>query len=285
MYLVIDGMKLKHALIKGGEIMHEEIIAANEAAWSTLSKDHYEHFRKLLKDENFTLNPLVIEGLGSVVGKRILHLQCNTGADSILLARMGATVTGVDLSHENIHYATLLAQDSGIDSVQFIQSDVLKLREVHEGAYDIVLTSDGAIGWLPDLKIWGQVIAHFLKPDGIFFLHDSHPFMMIFDEEELTKGNLSPSYPYFDTAPERDTTIGGYASKPKIAENYFFGHTLSTILQGLIQAGLYLTDFREYDRCVPGMGGSRLDERGLCYYPELEGKLPLVMSLTAKKLP
>ncbi|MBO1264838.1 methyltransferase domain-containing protein [Proteiniclasticum sp. SCR006] len=265
--------------------MHEEIIAANQAAWSTLSKDHYEHFRELLKDEHFTLNPLVIEGLGSVEGKRILHLQCNTGADSILLARMGATVTGVDLSPSNIHYATLLAQDFGMDSVQFIQSDVLKLREVHDGTYDIVLTSDGAIGWLPDLKIWGQVIAHFLKHDGIFFLHDSHPFMMIFDEEELAKGTLSPKYPYFDTEPEYDTTIGGYASKAKTAENYFFGHTLSAILQGLIQAGLHLTDFREYDRCVPGMGGSRLDERGLCYYPELEGKLPLVMSLKAKKLP
>ena len=109
--------------------------------------------------------------------------------------------------------------------------------------------------------------------------------MMIFDEEELAKGNLSPKYPYFDLNPEFDTTIGGNASQPKTAENYFFGHTLTTILQGLIQAGLYLTDFREYDRCAPGMGGSRLDERGLCYYPELEGKLPLVMSLTARKLP
>ena len=265
--------------------MHEEIIAANQAAWSTLSKDHYEHFSKFLKDENFTLNPLVIEGLGSVKGKRILHLQCNTGADSILLARMGAKVTGVDLSPENIHCAKLLAEDFVMDEVQFIESDVLKLPEVHKGAYDIVLTSDGAIGWLPDLKKWGQVIAHFLKPDGIFFLHDSHPFMIIFDKEELVKGNLSPEHPYFDTEPEYDTTIGGYASKPKIAENYFFGHTLSAILQGLIQAGLYLTDFREYDRCVPGMGGSRLDERSFSYYPELEGKLPLVMSLTAKKLP
>lgn len=265
--------------------MHEEIIAANQAAWDTLSKEHYEHFKKLLQEENFTLNPLVAEGLGSVKGKRILHLQCNTGADSILLARMGAKVTGVDFSPENIHYATQLAKDSGTDEVEFLEADVLKLPEVHEGTYDIVLTSDGAIGWLPDLRKWGQVIAHFLKPEGFFFLHDSHPFMMIFDEEDLTKGMLSPKYPYFDTEPEYDTTIGGYASEPKTAENYFFGHTLSTILQGLIQAGLYLTDFREYDRCVPGMGGSKVDERGLCYYPELEGKLPLVMSLRAKKLP
>lgn len=58
-----------------------------------------------------------------------------------------------------------------------------------------------------------------------------------------------------------------------------------TIVQGLIHAGLYLTDFKEYDRCISGMGGSILDEQGLSYYPELEGKLPLIMSITAKKLP
>lgn len=265
--------------------MHEKEIAANQAAWDKLAKDHYEHFKESLKDDTFKLNPMVVSGLGSIAGKRILHLQCNTGADSILLSRMGAHVTGVDFSSKNIQYANTLAKEFGLDEVQFIESDVLKLPQVHEGTYDIVLTSDGAIGWLPDLKKWGEVIAHFLKPDGFFFLHDSHPFMMIFDEEDLAKGNLSPKYPYFDIDPERDTTIGGYASEAKAADNYFYGHTMTTILQGLIHAGLCLTDFQEYDRCVSGLGGSVLDDEGLSYYPELEGKLPLVMSLTAKKLP
>jgi len=265
--------------------MHEKEIAANQAAWDTLAKDHYEHFKQSLKGDTFKLNPMVVSGLGSIKGKRILHLQCNTGADSILLARMGAHVTGVDFSPENIHYATLLAKDFDMDEVQFIESDVLKLPLVHEGTYDIVLTSDGAIGWLPDLKKWGEVIAHFLNPDGFFFLHDAHPFMMIFDEEQLASGHLVPKYPYFETDPEHDSTIGGYASEVKYVDNYFYGHTMTTILQGLIHAGLYLTDFQEYDRCVSGMGGSVLDEKDLSYYPELEGKLPLVMSVTAKKLP
>jgi SAM-dependent methyltransferase len=265
--------------------MHEKEIAANQAAWDTLAKDHYERFKDSLKDEHFKLNPMVVSGLGSIKGKRILHLQCNTGADSILLARMGAHVTGVDFSPMNIQYANALKEEFGMERMQFIEADVLKLQQVHEGIYDIVLTSDGAIGWLPDLAKWGEVIAHFLKPDGFFFLHDSHPFMMIFDEEQLEAGHLIPKYPYFDTTPEHDTTIGGYASEAKTAENYFYGHTMTTILQGLIHGGLYLTDFQEYDRCVSGMGGSTLDDKGLSYYPELEGKLPLVMSLTAKKLP
>jgi len=80
-----------------------------------------------------------------------------------------------------------------------------------------------------------------------------------------------------------DTSIGGYASEAKQAENYFWGHQLSTIINGLLNGGLYVTYFKEYDRCVSGMAGSTIDANGLAYYPELEGKLPLVFSLKAQK--
>ncbi len=123
-------------------------IEANKQAWNKLAKEHYAHFKARLTDPSFKLNPIVEEELGDVKGKRILHLQCNTGADSILLSRRGAIVTGVDLADENIFYANQLAADLGIETVDFIASDVLKLSEIHAGEYDIVMTTDGAIGWL-----------------------------------------------------------------------------------------------------------------------------------------
>ncbi len=261
----------------------EQKIEANKVAWGSIAKEHYEHFRNKLADEDFKLNPMVERELGDVEGKKILHLQCNTGADSILLARKGAIVTGVDLVPDNVYYGKKLSEDFGIKNIEFIESDILKLIEAHSGEYDIVMTTDGAIGWLPDLNQWGKVISHFLKRDGFFYLHDSHPFMWIFDEEALTRGELDPRYPYFQRSADYDSTIGGYASQPKKAENYFWSHQLSTIIKGLISGGLYVTDIQEYDRCVFGMGGSAKDENGLCYYPELEGKLPLVFSLKAEK--
>jgi len=261
----------------------EEQIEANKIAWGTLSEAHYNHFKNKLRDKDFKLNPMVEEELGDITGKRILHLQCNTGADSILLARKGAIVTGVDLVPDNVHYARELAKDFEIEDIEFIESDILKLMEVHSRAYDIVMTTDGAIGWLPDLNQWGKVIAHFLKDDGFFYLHDGHPFMMIFDEEALDYGQLEPRYPYFQMSGDYESTIGGYASEEKKAENYFWGHQLSTIVNGLLSGELYITYIKEYDRCVPGMGGSKTDESGLRYYPELEGKLPIVLSLKAKK--
>ena len=189
----------------------------------------------------------------------------------------------MDLVPENMHYARELAKDFDIENIEFITSDILKLTEVHWGEYDIVMTTDGAIGWLPDLNRWGRVIANFLKEDGFFYLHDSHPFMGIFDEEGLARGELVPKYPYFQISGDYEATIGGYASEEKKAENYFWGHQLSTIVNGLLSGELYITYIKEYDRCVPGMGGSKTDQNGLRYYPELEGKLPLVLSLKAEK--
>lgn len=263
--------------------LNEDKIEANKLAWGKLSEDHYKHFKEQLSREDFKLNCIVEEELGDVRGKKILHLQCNTGADSIHLARKGAIVTGVDLVPENIYFAKKLAKDFGLNNAFFIESDVLKLMDVHQDEYDIVMTTDGVLGWLPDLNKWGKVVSNFLKKEGFFYLHDSHPFMMIFDESQLTHGNLVPKYPYFKMTADLDTSIGGYASETKQADNYFWGHQLSTIINGLLNGGLYVTFFKEYDRCAHGMGGSANDTNGFAYYPELEGKLPLVYSLMAQK--
>ena len=262
---------------------NESKIEVNKLAWGKLAEDHYKHYKALLSREDFKLNPIVEEEIGDVRGKRILHLQCNTGADSIHLARKGAIVTGVDLVPENIYYAKKLAEDFELSNLEFVESDVLKLMDVHQGEYDIVMTTDGVLGWLPDLNRWGKTVSYFLKKDGFFYLHDSHLFMMIFDEGQLPHGNLVPKYPYFNMTADLDTSIGGYASETKQAENYFWGHQLSTIINGLLYGGLYVTFFKEYDRCVPGMAGSAIDTNGFAYYPELEGKLPLVFSLMAQK--
>ncbi|MBP2027167.1 SAM-dependent methyltransferase [Acetoanaerobium pronyense] len=258
-------------------------IDANRNAWSKLSKEHYEHFKINLSNDDFKLNPIVEQELGDIKGKKILHLQCNTGADSILLARKGAIVTGVDFSQENIYYAKKLAHEFEIEDIDFICEDVLKLIETHSETYDIVLTTDGVLGWIPDLEKWAEVVSHFLKEDGYFYLHDSHPWYLIFDENLILNGELSPKYPYFKNTPDEDEYIGGYASNPHESKNYFWGHQLDAIISSLIKSNLFVTYMKEYDRCSPGMGGLEIDENGLAYLKSLEGKLPLTISIKAKK--
>ena len=77
-------------------------IEANKQAWGQLSKVHYEHYKKALLENKHSFSTIIENELGDISGKTIVHLQCNTGADSVLLAQKGAIVTGVDLIPDNI---------------------------------------------------------------------------------------------------------------------------------------------------------------------------------------
>jgi len=132
-------------------------IESNKHAWGQISEDHYSHFKKTLLDGSHRLNKYIQSNLGDLSGKKIIHLQCKTGADTILLARMGASAVGVDLVPDNILYAQKLANDLGVSNVSFIESDIMEFMDKHNEKYDIVFVSEGAIGWLPDLIKWAKL--------------------------------------------------------------------------------------------------------------------------------
>lgn len=255
-------------------------IEANKKAWSLIAEDHYHAFKEKLEKETSIINDVITKELGDITGKKLIHLQCNTGADTISLARMGATVTGVDLVPENIHYANKLAADFGIDAT-FIESDIMKLKEIHNEKYDIVFTTEGAIGWLPDLKKWGDTVRHLLKDDGFVYVNDGHPFFMALDEEKIRENKVEIKYPYFDKRPDEDNSIGGYASEPKEATSYFWMYTISDIINALSDAGLSIEFFNEFDTLCWNNGGMELVEKGLYQYPYFKGKFPFQFSLKA----
>ena len=64
-------------------------IETNKQAWGTLSKEHYEHFKTAILSGSCRLNPTILEEIGDIRGKTVLHLQCNTGADSIYACQIG----------------------------------------------------------------------------------------------------------------------------------------------------------------------------------------------------
>ena len=130
-----------------------------------------------------TLHDPELEGLGDVSGKKLLHLQCHFGLDTLSWARMGADVTGVDFSEEAIITAKSLAGELGIKA-DFLCSNIYDLEGKLETEFDVVYTSYGVINWLHDIKEWGRIAARYLKPGGVFFMAEFHPFMWVFDDEE-----------------------------------------------------------------------------------------------------
>jgi 2-polyprenyl-3-methyl-5-hydroxy-6-metoxy-1,4-benzoquinol methylase len=164
-------------------------IEANKASWGSLAEVHYEHCKKALQEKKHSFSSIIEKELGDISGKTIIHLQCNTGADTILLAQKGAVVTGVDLAPENIIYARKMAAELGVKNIDFIESDIMEFKEKHNTQYDMVFTSEGVLCWLPDLIKWAQTVKHLLKENGVLYVLDGHPFFMVFDEDKLREIN------------------------------------------------------------------------------------------------
>ena len=258
-----------------------EYIEANKQSWATISQDHYETFKSYLLANESTIDQTQIQELGNIKGKKLIHLQCNTGADTISLARLGAKVTGVDLVPENIHYAKRLAADCGIKDARFIEANVLEIMEKHDEKYDIVYTTEGVLGWLPDLFLWARNIRHLLADDGFLYVLDGHPFFLLWDEKELP--DLVVKYPYFQKSPDRGEWIGGYASQPKEAVNYSWMYSIGEIINALSQAGMHIEWFHEFDWLYYQLSAEKQskDKDGKWVYPEHKGGLPFTFSLKA----
>ena len=257
-------------------------VDSNKHAWSQVSKDHYEAFKKSLSNGTHQFNKYIEREIGDLSGKRIIHLQCNTGADTILLAKTAAKVVGVDLVPENVAYAKKLAKDLNITNIDFIESDIMELMKKHNGKYDVVFVSEGAIGWLPDLEKWGKTIRHLLKDDGFFYVFDSHPFFLMLDTDKLSKSVMEIKYPYFGKIPDVDDSIGGYASEPKYGvKAYSWMYTVSDLINSLTAAGLHINYFNEFKENFFNAGGMCQSEKGLFNYDFNDNKMPMSFSLKA----
>jgi len=194
-----------------------------------------------------TLDPIELDEVGDVAGKTLLHLQCHFGQDSMSWARLGAKVTGVDFSEKAIDLARSLAGELGLD-VRFICSDVYALPAVLAGDPDIVFTSLGVLCWLRDLGEWARVVSRYLRPGGMFYLREAHPFVNVFDNSRAAK-DLDVRYSYFHgPEPTRWESEGSYADPNAVVQHPSFEwtHSLGDIVNALLGAGLHLEFLHEF---------------------------------------
>lgn len=260
-----------------------DYIAINRASWN--NKVPYHLGSKMYDLEGFiagnsSLMDIELSLLGDITGKKILHLQCHFGQDTISLSRMGAEVTGIDLSDVGIKEARNLAQQTN-QNTQFICCDIYDLPLHLEEKFDLVFTSYGTIGWLPDLQKWANVIAHFLKPKGQFVFVEFHPVLWMFDDKIEKIG-----YNYFNDGPIIETFSGTYADKnaPITQEYVNWNHSTSEVLNSLIHSGLKILSFNEYDYSPYDILFNSEEVAPKKFRAKhLENKIPLTFSLVAQK--
>lgn len=227
-----------------------------------------------------TLKSIELALLGDVKGKSILHLQCHFGQDTLSLARMGAEVTGIDLSDKAILRATELAKELDLPAT-FVCCDVYDTPKYVTQKFDIVFTTYGTIGWLPDLDKWASVVAQSLKPGGRLVFAEFHPVVWMFDDDFKTV-----AYPYFNREPIVETTSGTYADRDAtiVDSTVSWNHHFGEVIQALIDRGLQLTHFSEYDYS-PHSCFKNIDEfePGKFRIKGFKSRLPMVYALEAVK--
>ena len=238
------------------------------------------------------LHSIEREELGDVSGKTLLHLQCHFGKDTLSWARLGAQVTGADFSDKAIALAQSLSVELGMPA-KFVISDIYDLPYVLSGQFDIVFTSYGAIYWLPDIDRWAQVVAHFLKLGGTFYMAEFHPFAHVFEsaDKESADQRLRLAYPYSSkpNEPLRFEPQGSYAAPDAGYQGVEYGwnHSLGEILNALIKAGLRIDFLHEFHYSVEGSMFRNM-ERGEDGYwrfkdPQERESIPLMFSVKATR--
>jgi SAM-dependent methyltransferase len=225
--------------------------------------------------------------LGDVTGLRGAHLQCHIGTDTVSLARLGASMTGLDFSGPAVAAATELAAATGADAT-FLQADVYTAADVlGAGAFDLVYTGVGALCWLADIRHWAGVVAALLRPGGRLFIRDGHP--MLWTIEERDDDLLVVKYPYFEQPEPFTWTEGGtYVDTDVVFEHVIsheWNHGIGEIVTALLDAGFALTGLVEHDSApwnpLPGKT-ERIagNEWRLAGHP---ARLPLTFTIQAVK--
>ena len=253
-------------------------ININKIAWNKRTPIHMKsefYNNTAFKKGETSLKAIELDAIGNIKHKTLLHLQCHFGQDSMSFARMGAKVTGIDFSNIAITEAQRISKELNID-VNFIESNILELKLNQK--FDIIFSSYGVIGWIPDLIKWGSIISSHLEKGGVFLLTEFHPFL------ELIKNN---GYDYFyNPIPDIEIEKGSYTDggEKLTTKTCWWNHSLTDIFNALETNGLKLTGFKEFDYSPFLLEGMIKKSEGKYVLKTRKTKsTPYVFTLTATK--
>jgi len=203
---------------------------------------------------NTSLTEIEQTELGAVFGKRLLHLQCHFGMDTLSLSRLGADCVGIDFSREAILKARKLNEQLDLNC-SFYESNVYDVLDLKLGLFDVVFTSYGTICWLPDLDQWAYVISKSLKKNGLFYFADFHPLLYLFD---FSTKQIRYSY-YNLNHPYTESETGSYAdvNDQTVFKSHFWSHAIDEIVGVLLKYKLEIQQIKEIDyspyNCFPNL--------------------------------
>jgi SAM-dependent methyltransferase len=272
----------------------QEAVERNLESWEQrvpihLRSPSYRDKIALLKAGRTTLEPPTDTETGNVAGKRVLHLQCHIGLDTLSLARLGADVTGLDFSPASLDAARSLASELGIPA-RFVLGDAQTADETLRGErFDLVFATFGVFCWIPNLARWVTSAANLLEPSGILYAADGHPILDVFEDDPRMPYGIDFRYGYFEChglAFEPSPSYADDGSGTKVAGTVQYTHTLGELVTCVAEAGLMVEHLHEFPRSFDKRFQSMIEQSDHDVWdfpPPLAGKLPMHYSIRARK--
>ena len=186
----------------------------------------------------------------NISGKTIAQLPCNNGRELLSLMRFGAKeAVGFDISDVAIEEAKQLAEISGLNA-KFERVNILEIDGKYDGFFDFIYISEGSLQWFPDLNEYFSVVSRLLKENGEILIFEMHPFAYFFENGYSPDNqNFDKMISYFDKRPysykDGIDYIGGVQYEAK--DCYWFMHKMSDIINALLQNGITILEFNEYN--------------------------------------
>ncbi|PIA79550.1 methyltransferase type 12 [Gaetbulibacter sp. 4G1] len=263
---------------------NKDYFKTNKNTWNEKVKVHAKsemyHLDDFKKGKT-SLMPYELKALGDVNGKSLLHLQCHFGQDTLSWSRLGAKCTGVDLSDEGIKLAKQLNEELKLDA-NFMCCNVLDTSDFIKETFDVVFTSYGVIGWLPNLRPWGKMIAERLNKGGTFYMVEFHPIVWMFDYLE-DKPVMKYGYMQEDVIYEEYEGTYANNNSKMISKEYGWNHGLGEVITALTEAGLHIDYLNEHDESPYDVLADLIkNESGM--YVTKDRLYPLIFELKATKL-
>ncbi len=223
----------------------DDLAQYNQARWEDLARANVSFSRPWLDLSPATARAHVdpYGMMGDIAGKDVLCLASGGGQQSVAFALLGAQVTVVDLSSTQLQRDQDAAAHYGV-TVRTLQGDMRDLSVLNRASFDLIWHAF-SINFVPDVQPVFREVARVIRDPGLYRLEWANPFVMGLDEDDWTGTGYPLSRPYVNgaeivLADPAWTVDDGTGSQQRIPGPREFRHTLSAVINGLLQHGLLL---------------------------------------------
>lgn len=219
--------------VEGGENRWSQPVSAEVIARAKIGQ-----FSILLTENK----PVPLEWFPTIVGAEVLCLASGGGQQGPVLAAAGARVTVLDNSPAQLKQDQLVAAREALSLIT-VEGDAADLSRFADESFDLVFNPCSTV-FMPDVRaVWTECY-RVLRPGGILMTGSMNPVHYIFDLYKADEGVLevTHSIPYSDLSSIPKEDLDELIEKGLPVE---FGHSLTDLLGGQLDAGFVITDMYE----------------------------------------